>query len=196
MTHRTPLLILIATCAAFAAWAATPVTAPVVGTPAIGAPVPASKVPQAVAGKINPGKVKEIEWIDLLPPDELDALMNNTNIDHSKIFDPQSGDQGSFNVVAAFDKQRLRIPGYIVPIDQNAEGKLTEFFLVPFFGACIHVPPPPPNQIIYARLKTPIEMTDIYTPFWAEGTLYTKRIENDLAASAYTLEVDKVEVYE
>jgi uncharacterized protein len=183
MKTQIAVLLLAAACVAYAA---TP-NQPAVGTPAPGV--------NKAAGA-QPGKIKEIEWIDLLPPDELDALMNNATIDHSKIFDPKSGDQGSFKVVAALDKQRLRIPGYIVPIDQDADGKLTEFFLVPFFGACIHVPPPPPNQIIYAKLKKPIEMTDIYTPFWAEGTLHTKRIENDLAASAYTLDVDKVEAYE
>jgi uncharacterized protein len=174
-------LLLLALCAPLVAIAAQP---------AIGTPAPS-------VDKSKPtGKIREIEWIDLLPPDELDALMKEATIDHSKVFDPQSMDQGSFRVVAELNNQRLRMPGYIVPIDQTADGKLTEFFLVPFFGACIHVPPPPPNQIVYAKLTTPIEMTDIYTPFWAQGVLKTERIENDLAASAYTLIVEKVEAYE
>jgi len=176
----------LAFAAACVAYAAQPSTIPAVGT----------QVPPSKISAVTPSKVKEIEWIDLLPPGELDKLMSASIVDHSKMFDPAGGDQGSFGVVASLNKQRLRIPGYIVPIDQDADGKLTEFFLVPFFGACIHVPPPPPNQIIYAKLKTPLAMTDIYTPFWAQGILRTERLENDIAASAYTLDVESVEVYE
>ena len=46
---------------------------------------------------------------------------------------------------AALDGVRARIPGYVVPLESSAAGHL-EFLLVPYFGACIHTPPPPPTR--------------------------------------------------
>ncbi len=73
---------------------------------------------------------------------------------------------------------------------------MTEFFIVPYFGACIHVPPPPPNQIILAKLAKPIPVTDIYDAYWVEGTLEVEATKNDIAASSYVLVTDKVTLWE
>jgi hypothetical protein len=101
----------------------------------------------------------------------------------------------SINVRSEFDKQKVRLPGFIVPITTDQNHRVTAFFLVPYFGACIHMPPPPPNQIIYAEFKEGINGNSIYDPFWIEGTLHTSLTENDMATSAYTFTVDKVELY-
>jgi uncharacterized protein len=66
---------------------------------------------------------------------------------------------------------------------------------VPYFGACIHVPPPPANQIIYGRLEDPIPMVNIWDAFWMEGQLNIEDVSNDTAASAYTMDVTKLELY-
>jgi hypothetical protein len=92
------------------------------------------------------------------------------------------------------DKKLLRIPGFVVPLDFEAE-KVAEFFLVPFFGACIHVPPPPPNQIILVRLKKPMglaamEVVEVYGKISVEG------YANELGSAGYTLAADKVEFYQ
>ncbi len=94
------------------------------------------------------------------------------------------------------DKQLIKIPGYIVPLEYNAEQQLTDFFLVPYFGACIHVPPPPPNQIIYVRIPKGMPLQDIYTPYWVQGTLKIETKENDLGVSSYSLDALSVEVYQ
>jgi hypothetical protein len=78
---------------------------------------------------------------------------------------------------------------------RTAEGKLKEFFLVPYFGACIHVPPPPANQIIYGRLADPIEMVNIWDAFYMEGTLNVEDVSNETADSAYTMDVDALVLY-
>ncbi|HMW48578.1 MAG TPA: DUF3299 domain-containing protein [Cellvibrionaceae bacterium] len=93
------------------------------------------------------------------------------------------------------NQQKVKIAGYIVPLEYNAEQLLTEFFLVPYFGACIHVPPPPPNQIIYVRLPKGLPPPDIYTPFWLQGTLKIETKENDLGVSSYSLDATSVEAY-
>jgi hypothetical protein len=52
------------------------------------------------------------------------------------------------------DGQNIRLPGYIVPLEVSEEGRTTEFLLVPYFGACIHVPPPPSNQIVHVKSES------------------------------------------
>ena len=67
----------------------------------------------------------------------------------------------------------VRLPGYVVPPLANAQDGLTEFLFVPYYGACIHVPPPPPNQIVHVVLPRPIEMPDMLAVL--PGTLRAER---------------------
>ena len=65
---------------------------------------------------------------------------------------------------------------------------------MPYFGACLHYPPPPPNQIIYAENAEGIEFT--FDPVWLTGILEVALVENEVATSAYRLQNIKVEVYD
>ncbi len=103
---------------------------------------------------------------------------------------------GTFNTVSDLDGAEIRIPGYVVPFDFSAEGLYTEFLLVPYFGACIHSPPPPPNQIIYVTADEPVEIGDIWSPIFAEGELAARRHLNDTGNAAYTLSLGKIEPYD
>ena len=91
--------------------------------------------------------------------------------------------------------KKIKIPGYIVPVDYNSKGAITSFFLVPYFGACIHVPPPPPNQIIYVRYPTGFSMQALYEPFWITGTLKVETMQSELAESLYTLQGTAIDAY-
>lgn len=137
---------------------------------------------------------REIEWAELMPAEESQAwIANQSGVDHSG-----SGPADVFQsdlTVGELDGQDVRIAGFVVPVETTAEGKLKEFFLVPYFGACIHVPPPPANQIIYGRLEDPIEMVDIWDAFWMEGTLNVEDVSNETADSAYTMDVDSLVLY-
>jgi hypothetical protein len=93
------------------------------------------------------------------------------------------------------DGKAIRLPGFIVPIEMNDKQEVTEFFLVPYFGACIHLPPPPPNQIIYVTSQQGILVEDIYNPYWLEGTIKTTFTENEVAQSAYSMTADQFELY-
>ena len=75
----------------------------------------------------------------------------------------------------------VRIPGYLLPLEVSNE-KVTEFLLVPFIGACIHVPPPPQNQIIHVKVlqKGGYKNTEIYEPIWATGKIYIKSMNKEL----------------
>lgn len=94
----------------------------------------------------------------------------------------------STRVRPEFDKTTIRLAGYVVPIDFDDNEVITSFFLVPYFGACIHVPPPPPNQIIFVRYPKGFTLENLYTPFWVTGKLNVETIENDVALSSYSLD--------
>src|SRR5690242_3258121 len=71
---------------------------------------------------------------------------------------------------AALDGQTIRMPGYLLPLEFS--GKLvSEFLLVPWVGACIHTPPPPPNQIVHVKASTPFEFNGLFTPVWVTGRM-------------------------
>ena len=135
---------------------------------------------------------KEINWDDLIPEAELEimkqlsSLLTNPhqpldpnadirddiNSAMDQIEDPDiQGVMNSINVRPELNNQVVSIPGFIVPVETNDENAITEFFLVPYFGACIHVPPPPPNQIIYVRYNKGLQVEGIWMPFEIKGTL-------------------------
>lgn len=68
------------------------------------------------------------------------------------------------------DGETIRMPGYLLPLDIT-DGEVTEFLLVPWVGACIHTPPPPPNQIVYVQATTPWEVRSQWEPVFVEGQL-------------------------
>lgn len=103
---------------------------------------------------------------------------------------------GTFNVVEDLDGLKIRLPGYVVPLDFSSNKEYKEFLLVPYFGACLHTPPPPPNQIVYVKSDPAAEVESIYDPVWVEGTLRTGKFENETGNSAYELTLSKIEVYE
>lgn len=102
----------------------------------------------------------------------------------------------STNIKDEYHQKNIRIPGFIVPLEFNDDQVITEFFLVPYFGACIHVPAPPPNQIIYVSYPQGLKIEALYDPFWIKGELATAIVANDIATSAYTMQADVVEPYE
>lgn len=103
---------------------------------------------------------------------------------------------GTYNVVADLDGAKIRLPGYIVPLDFNADFEYEEFLLVPYFGACLHTPPPPPNQIIFVKSSPATKVANINEPVWVEGIMKTGKFGSDLGNSAYELTLAKLEPYE
>lgn len=155
----------------------------------------------------------EISW-DTLKPEiekkanqdsELESLeiVNDWDVadDYSDLMGLSGGYYGGFRegysnkVVDELDGQKVRIPGFIVPLEFE-EGKLvSEFFLVPYFGACFHKPPPPPNQTVYVSSSTPIEYQSIYDPVWIMGVIKTEQQESDIATAAYSMDFHVLESF-
>ena len=99
-------------------------------------------------------------------------------------------------VVEELNGALVKLPGFVVPLEVSEEGKVSEFLLVPYFGACIHFPPPPANQIVYITAKEPIDLESTWEPIWATGELKTEFRDTDLAYAGYTMAVQTTEVYE
>lgn len=99
-------------------------------------------------------------------------------------------------VVKALDGQQIKLPGYIVPLEVSEEGRTTEFLLVPYYGACIHVPPPPSNQIVHVFSEMGVRIEDLYQPYWIEGRMQVKNTSSELADAGYQLDAEKIYAYE
>ncbi|PCI54760.1 MAG: hypothetical protein COB45_07685 [Gammaproteobacteria bacterium] len=161
-------------------------------------------------------KYIDIEWLQLMPADDLEALLNypevlfeiedgadNDNMSALEEISPTDETANRFQqalkstkVVESFDGKAIRLPGFIVPLETDEKQRVTQFFIVPYFGACLHMPPPPPNQIIYVQYSTGIELSSLYDAFWLEGQLRIDTTENLLGKSAYSMKIDKVYPYE
>ena len=106
------------------------------------------------------------------------------------------------SVNAALDGQFVRIPGYLLPLDFSGK-EVTEFLLVPWVGACIHTPPPPPNQIVHVKPDKPFQSAGLYAPVWVTGRLSTAGSKKSLYLVdgtsnidiGYTLKASVVEPY-
>lgn len=145
-----------------------------------------------------------IEWEDLTPPLSDDArqavkLLNEefdrlSREEAEKLIEivAENGNE----VISRFDGSKVSIRGYLVPLDFSTK-KATEFVLVPFLGACIHVPPPPPNQIILVSYDTGIPMQEIedviFHAFTVTGILNSKPQETELAQVGYAMTATRID---
>ena len=99
-------------------------------------------------------------------------------------------------VVQSLDGQHIRLPGYIVPLEVSESGRTIEFLLVPYFGACIHVPPPPSNQIVHVKSEVGVKLDELYQPYWIEGKMQVKPSSSELADAGYQMDAEKIYIYE
>jgi len=90
--------------------------------------------------------------------------------------------------------QQVRIPGFVVPLEDTKDG-MKEFLLVPYFGACIHSPPPPANQIVHVLPKSPAKGLRSMDAVWITGTLATVRTDSYMGAASYRIEALSVSPY-
>jgi hypothetical protein len=97
--------------------------------------------------------------------------------------------------VMALDSQAMRMPGFVVALEGDSE-KITEFLLVPYFGACLHMPPPPPNQIIHVSYPKGISYVEPWQVVWISGEMQVKANEVEGIMAGYAMDLDgDVELY-
>ena len=106
-------------------------------------------------------------------------------------------------LVDSLDGKPIRMPGYLLPLNFSPDGQ-NEFLLVPYLGACIHVPPPPPNQIVFVQTAEPFVVRGLYTPVWVTGQMSTRSSTRALffvdgtadIDVGYALRVEDIQPYE
>ena len=148
-------------------------------------------LPQAAKAE----EVIDLAWSDLLPegttriPPALSALIDHDGPDLSQQQPASTGVRSDWN------GRIVRLPGFIVPLEYSGTA-VTAFILVPFVGACIHVPPPPANQLVFVTTPDPYESDGLYAPVRVTGMFGVSAMSTHLAQIGYALSAEKIEPFE
>ena len=97
-------------------------------------------------------------------------------------------------VEPSLDGKRVKLAGFVVPLERKGDAVL-ELLLVPYFGACIHTPPPPANQIVHVILKKPAEGLKMMDAFWVSGTLSLQHGDSSLGIYGYRMTGERLDAY-
>jgi hypothetical protein len=185
-------IVLAASLAAVAAAAAAQASRPAQTGAAVSRP--AANEPRTLA------------WKDLAPPDSrVEELLQKFQQQSMTLMDGDPKADSLLKeltdayknapVVPALDGQLVRLPGFVVPLDADFKS-MKSFLLVPYFGACIHTPPPPPNQIVHVIADKPLRGGDLMNDaVWVTGVLSVKNSRTELADAGYVLKVRDVKPY-
>ncbi|HMR03217.1 MAG TPA: DUF3299 domain-containing protein [Candidatus Competibacter phosphatis] len=147
--------------------------------------------------------VRTLEWEELMPADfDPGAPFKDIAIASLNDDDPRAREMlarlrklwDEAPVVAALDGVRIRLPGFAIPLE--TDGQLANrFLLVPYIGACIHVPPPPLNQTVLVEAPMGALIQRVFDPVWVTGRLTVRRADTALANAGYTLIATEVSPY-
>ena len=151
----------------------------------------------------QPTSYREVSWDDLLPKSwDPMKVITELNLGKLKDSDPKAMEAmeklkrmwNDAPANPAMNGQAIRIAGFLVPLEWGKR-ELKEFLLVPYFGACIHVPPPPANQIIHVITDKPIKSKEGMDAVWVSGVLELAVSRTDMGDSGYRLKAVKVAPY-
>jgi hypothetical protein len=149
----------------------------------------------------------EISWEALVPKNwdpskpfrdmDLSAL-NDGDRKAMRVLEKLKEEWDNAPIDPSLDGRKIRIPGFVVPLEEEGRA-VTEFLLVPYFGACIHVPPPPANQIIHVISAKPIMNLHVMDAVWVSGELkaarYSKQTPMGMGAAGYQINSIAVTAY-
>ena len=137
---------------------------------------------------------KEIFWEDLIPEGHVQI---DTQAQANHEGSEQNWVQPDLDapVVKALDGQSVILPGFVVPLEGDSE-LITEFLLVPYFGACIHVPPPPPNQLVHVTIKGGVPIDSLYDAIVVTGIIKTQTWSGEIAQVGYQMQAVGVAPFE
>jgi len=151
------------------------------------------------------GVTRELVWDDLIPADwQPERIMEEYDADNLTDEDPRAQELmdrlkqlwAEAPVVEGLDGRDVRIPGFVVPLEIDAKS-VSEFLLVPYFGACIHVPPPPANQtVLVTTADGQPYQGGLFDTVWVEGRMRVTPFSNELGDAGYHVEDARVSIYE
>ena len=148
---------------------------------------------------------EELTWDDLLPADwQPEKLLENFNAEDIADEDPRAADLmeklaalwKEAPVVPGLNGRQVRLPGFVVPVNLEAED-IDQFLLVPYFGACIHVPPPPANQTVFVTTRENKPYVGaLFDTVWVEGKMQVDNVDSALGSAGYRIDQARVTPYE
>ncbi|MDB5815921.1 MAG: hypothetical protein JWN23_3038 [Rhodocyclales bacterium] len=146
---------------------------------------------------------RQIKWDDLYPKN-WDPYASIKGMDFSRMSDNDPRAVAALErvrealdkapVIEALNGVTVRIPGFLIPMDVDKD-EVRSFLLVPYFGACIHTPPPPANQIIDVKPDNPVKGARMMDAIWITGKLTTVRSDSPFGSVGYRLVAQRVEPY-
>lgn len=158
-----------------------------------------------VAAGMDAAGVKTLDWDSLLPDDfRPDRLLEDYGAQNLSDDDPRAQElmeklQAMWKeapVVTALNDQTVKLPGFVVPLEGDGQ-VVNEFLLVPYYGACVHVPPPPANQIVYVKAQgRNVQVRRLFETVWVTGVMKVEHTSNELGEAGYTLHALEVTPYE
>ena len=155
---------------------------------------------------INGEPAPELDWEVLMPPDyvlSLEKMYNNPELDllddysdkAQRLYDEMMQSLASAPVVDELSGRMVSSPGFVVPLEGEGQS-VDRFFLVPYFGACIHVPPPPSNQIVDVHYEPGTRVDSLYDAVLVSGRLTTEVFSHEMGTAGYRLEAYRIAPYE
>lgn len=169
----------------------------------IGERLPPAPSADAPVSAEKPVSFREATWEELIPKDwDPTAPFKNLKLETLKDSDPRAAEAlellrttwDNAPTAPEMNGAAIRIPGFIVPLERDGEA-VSELLLVPYFGACVHVPPPPANQIIHVVVDPPLADARTMDTVWVSGTLEIARSPTSLGVSGYRMTATKVVPY-
>ncbi|MDO5102064.1 MAG: DUF3299 domain-containing protein [Lautropia sp.] len=155
--------------------------------------------------KADPVHYQPMDWEALIPPD-WEPLKEFQTLDFSSMADNDPRAIAALRKLQAAWKnaplhpdiqhEPVEMSGFIIPLDSSSPGSIEELLLVPYFGACIHVPPPPANQIIHVVLDEPLTGFQMMDPVTVRGELRPSRHDTPFGSAGYQLSARQVSAYE
>jgi len=137
----------------------------------------------------------ELKWPDLVPDGQTPVLPSMQGLfDHGETDGLFSEQPQSNGVRTDWNGLVVSLPGFIVPIDYSGTG-VTAFILVPYVGACVHVPPPPANQLVFVTTSKPYENSGLFEAVTVVGMFGTASMSTQLADISYALSADFIAPY-
>lgn len=140
------------------------------------------------------GDVIDLEWGDLLPEGETTVPKVLQGVIEHENASLASQQPVSTGVRSDWNGKTVRLPGFIVPIEYTGTG-VVAFILVPYVGACVHVPPPPANQLVFVTTDKPYESDGLFEAVTVVGEFGVSSLSTQLAEIGYTLSADQIEPY-